>query len=65
MIRANGEACENGSPSKSSNTDPNGASLAVAGAALVVLIGAVAFSKRKSAGLGAPVAPAVPVAAAD
>ena len=35
------------------NTRPNGASLAIAGAALLVLIGAVAFSKRPSKGLGA------------
>jgi K(+)-stimulated pyrophosphate-energized sodium pump len=35
--------------------DPNGASLAIAGAALVVLIGAVAFSKRKTGGLDAPI----------
>jgi hypothetical protein len=34
------------------NTKPNGASLAIAGAALVVLIGAIAFSKRPSEGLG-------------
>jgi K(+)-stimulated pyrophosphate-energized sodium pump len=34
------------------NTDPNGGSLAIAGAALVVLIGAIAFSKRPSEGLG-------------
>ena len=34
------------------STDPNGASLAIAGAALVVLIGAIAFSKRPAPGLG-------------
>jgi len=49
------------------STDPNGASLAIAGGALVVLIGAVAFSKRKSAGLDAPVGgpAAVPATAVD
>jgi K(+)-stimulated pyrophosphate-energized sodium pump len=47
-------------------TDPSGGSYAVAGAALVVLIGAIAFSKRPSAGLGAPVeGAAVPATAAD
>ncbi|HVM07867.1 MAG TPA: sodium-translocating pyrophosphatase [Acidimicrobiales bacterium] len=33
-------------------TDPNGASLAVAGVAVVILIGAIAFSKRKAEGMG-------------
>jgi K(+)-stimulated pyrophosphate-energized sodium pump len=33
------------------STDPNGASLAIAGAAIVVLVVAVAFSKRKAPGL--------------
>jgi K(+)-stimulated pyrophosphate-energized sodium pump len=32
--------------------NPNGASMAIAGAALVVLIGAIAFSKRPAPGLG-------------
>jgi K(+)-stimulated pyrophosphate-energized sodium pump len=36
------------------NTRPTGGSFAVAGVALVVLIGAIAFSKRPSVGLGAP-----------
>ena len=36
------------------SVDPTGGSLVIAGVALVVLIGAVAFSKRKSAGLDAP-----------
>jgi K(+)-stimulated pyrophosphate-energized sodium pump len=34
------------------STDPSGGSLAVAGVALIVLIGAIAFSKRPSEGLG-------------
>jgi K(+)-stimulated pyrophosphate-energized sodium pump len=49
---------------------PNGASFVVAGVALVVLIGAIAYSKRPAVGLGAPSeqAPAkvaTPVSAAD
>jgi K(+)-stimulated pyrophosphate-energized sodium pump len=45
---------------------PNGASIAVAGVALVVLIGAIAFSKRPSEGLAgsAPDEPAAAAAAA-
>jgi len=35
-------------------TDPNGASIAIAGAAVLVLVGAVAFSKRPSEGLAHP-----------
>jgi K(+)-stimulated pyrophosphate-energized sodium pump len=34
------------------HTHPNGASYAIAGVAAVVLIGAIAFSKRKSDGMG-------------
>ena len=48
--------------------DPTGGSYAIAGVALVILIAAVAFSKRPTAGLGAPeggAAAAVPAAAAD
>jgi K(+)-stimulated pyrophosphate-energized sodium pump len=40
----------------------NDARYAIAGAALVVLIGAIAFSKRKSEAMGDPVAPASTVA---
>jgi K(+)-stimulated pyrophosphate-energized sodium pump len=45
--------------------DPSGGSYAVAGGALVVLIAAIAFSKRPSAGLGAPVEGTVAAAPAD
>jgi K(+)-stimulated pyrophosphate-energized sodium pump len=33
------------------NTDPTGGSLAIAGGALVILIGAIAFSKRPAPGI--------------
>jgi K(+)-stimulated pyrophosphate-energized sodium pump len=46
-------------------TDPSGGSLAIAGVALVVLIGAVAFSKRKSGGLDAPLEGTEPAKAVD
>jgi K(+)-stimulated pyrophosphate-energized sodium pump len=46
---------------------PNGTSIAIAGAALVVLIGAIAFSKRKKEGFGVdlPAAAAAPASSAD
>jgi hypothetical protein len=43
---------------------PNGASYAVAGVALLVLIGAIAYSKRPAAGLGEPADSAQAAAAA-
>jgi hypothetical protein len=52
------------------NTDPNGASLAIAGASIVVLVAAVAFSKRPAPGLAGGDAPSgmpspVPATSAD
>jgi K(+)-stimulated pyrophosphate-energized sodium pump len=49
------------------NTDPSGASIAIAAGALVVLVGAVLFSKRPGTGLDTPaeVAARTPAAAAD
>jgi K(+)-stimulated pyrophosphate-energized sodium pump len=46
------------------NTDPDGSALVIAGVALVILIGAIAFSKRPSAGLGGSSEPGEPLAAA-
>ena len=42
--------------------DPSGGSRAIAGARVFVLIGAVAFSKRKSEGMGGPSTPAAAAA---
>ena len=44
--------------------DNDGARFTIAGVALAILIGAVAYSKRGSAGLGATEAPAASQAAA-
>jgi K(+)-stimulated pyrophosphate-energized sodium pump len=45
------------------NTKPNGASMAIAGAATVIIIGALMFSKRKSEGFGPEAGGSEPAAA--